>query len=106
MKTYTSFLDVANHPGLSEDERNAWLHPLTYNSFHVERLSPSLFLWRDSSVGLFCVGTHEELSAAIASLAQRVLDRKHLEYSTSALNRIIPLNTLSQEEMDAFFGDL
>lgn len=108
MKTYTEFLKVAEHPDLTEDERNAWLHPRSYNSVHVERLSPSLFLWRNSSVGKFCVGTLEELSSEIATLEQRVLDTKHLEYRNAALNRGpgVNLKILSQDEIDDLLSDL
>ncbi len=106
MKTYTEFLKVVEHPGLTEDERNAWLHPRSYNSFHVERLSPLLFIWRNSSVGKFCVGTLEELAAEIATLEQRVLDRQHLEYSTSTFERSTPIKLLSKDEIDDLFSDL
>jgi len=106
MKTFSAYLDIVTHPELSENEKNAWLCPeqSSYNSFHIERLSAKLFCWRESTSGLFYVGTLEELTPRINAISRRVLDRGHFEYSANALNT--PLRILSQAEVDDLLADL
>lgn len=109
MKTYAAYLDIATHPALTQAERDAWLCPeqSSYNSFHIERLSSELFLWRESTSTLFYVGTIEELFPRLLTIRQRKIDENHQAYAAKALSAAsVKLSLLSQSEIDDLLGDL
>ncbi len=93
--------DLKQYAELTEEEREAWLHPeaKSYHSFHVERMGQNTYRWRDSREAKFYVGTLQDLSAALLNLQLRKLDPEYRQKSTA-------INVLSQEEIDDLFKDL
>lgn len=94
--------DESQYASLTPEEKQAWLFPLSdsYHSFHVERMGPDTFRWRDSRGGLYYIGSHFELSQEIfAKLKQREADPRWAENATT-------VSLLSQEEIDDLLSDL
>lgn len=93
--------DLRQYADLTDEEREAWLHPEphSYHSFHVERMGQNTYRWRDSRESKFYVGTHEELAAALLALQPRKIDPNYQQHITA-------VRILSQDEIDDLFADL
>lgn len=93
--------DLRQYSGLTDEEREAWLHPErhSYHSLHIERMGADTFRWRDSREGKFCVGTSGELLEYILELRLRKLDPDYQ-------NHVTTLRILSQSEIDDLLADL
>ena len=93
--------DLKQYEGLTEEEREAWLHPEahSYHSFHIERMGKEVFRWRDSREARFYVGSLEDLTNAIAGMLLRKVDPNYKQHVTA-------VRVLSQEEIDDLFSDL
>ncbi len=93
--------DLRQYEALTDDEREAWLHPEphSYHSFHIERMGADTFRWRDSREAKFYVGTWQDLSSALLTLQLRKIDPDYQ-------NHVTTIRVLSQDEVDALFADL
>lgn len=95
-------VDESQYASLTPEEKQAWLFPLSdsYHSFHVERMGPDTFRWRDSRSGHYFIGTHFELAQELFSkMKQREADPRWAEHATS-------ISILSQTEIDDLLSDL
>lgn len=103
MRRYTlGETSLAQYETLTEEEKQAWLHPLSgsYHSFHVERMGKDTFRFRDSGTNDFYICTHFELAQYIwQKLTCRRVD-------PDFLNRTEVIRVLSQEEVDDLLSDL
>lgn len=93
--------DLRQYESLTDDEREAWLHPQerSYHSFHIERMGADTFRWRDSKQAKFYIGTANELLSALYDLQLRKLDPDYQQHITA-------VRLLSQDEIDDMFADL
>lgn len=105
MKRYElGAIDLAQYDALTDEEREAWLHPRqdTYHSYHIERMGADTFRWRDSKQAKFYVGTAKELLSALYDLQLRKLDPNFLEAQQS----VQVLKILTQTEIDDLLSDI
>ena len=93
--------DLRQYESLTDDEREAWLHPQerSYHSFHVERMGRDTWRWRDSRTANFYIGTLNELQASLVGMQLRKLDPDYQQHITA-------VRLLSQDEIDDMFADL
>lgn len=102
MKRYhLSGTDLAQYTTLTEEEKQAWLHPRpdSYHSLHIERMGQDTFRWRDSREAAFYVGTSADLAAYLPNLKLRKIDPKYEDHIQS-------IRLLSQSEIDDLLSDL
>ena len=101
-KLALGYADTDQFSGLTPAEREAWNHPEphSYHSFHVEKMSPEFYRWRDSRSAFFYIGTLAELSEELAGgLKMRRPDPAYQDH-------IATLRILSQSEVDDLLGDI
>ena len=102
MKTFpTGYPGLDQYIDMTPEEIEAWNNPErnSYHSLHIERMSPTLFSWRDSRTALVTVGTSGELAEQLTRINCRKVDpdyRSHVQ----------ALRILSQTEVDDLLADL
>lgn len=102
MKRYhLSGTDLTQYSMLTEEEKQAWLHPRpdSYHSLHVERMGQDTFRWRDSRESAYYVGTAADLAAYLPNLKLRKIDPNYENYMRN-------IRPLTQDEINDLLSEL
>lgn len=102
MKRYhLSAIDLSQYSCLTEEEKQAWLHPRhdSYHSLHVERMGSNTFRWRDSRESFYYVGTAAELAEYALTMQLRKIDPNYEHHMQN-------IRPLTQEEINDLLSEL